>query len=96
MLLQFPSKAASCHNSQVDCVSSYAAGPAHTTERHSFVKGRGEEHGSGPWQAMMMTVDVQVPVVIRGPGGVGRQLGTEHSQRLESHLHCILDMQLEA
>ena len=45
---------------------------------------------------MMMTVDVQVPVVIRGPGGVGRQLGTEHSQRLESHLHCILDMQLEA
>jgi pyruvate dehydrogenase E1 component beta subunit len=26
-----------------------------------------------------------IPMVIRGPGGVGRQLGAEHSQRLEAY-----------
>ncbi|CAF1818397.1 unnamed protein product [Brassica oleracea var. botrytis] len=31
-----------------------------------------------------------IPVVIRGPGGVGRQLGAEHSQRLESYFQSIL------
>ncbi|KAL0666837.1 hypothetical protein Bca4012_029541 [Brassica carinata] len=30
-----------------------------------------------------------IPVVIRGPGGVGRQLGAEHSQRLESYFQSI-------
>ena len=28
----------------------------------------------------------KIPMVIRGPGGVGRQLGAEHSQRLRSLL----------
>lgn len=28
-------------------------------------------------------------MVIRGPGGVGRQLGAEHSQRLESYFQSI-------
>jgi len=27
----------------------------------------------------------QLKIVIRGPGGVGRQLGAEHSQRLEAY-----------
>jgi hypothetical protein len=31
----------------------------------------------------------KVPMVIRGPGGVGRQLGAEHSQRLESYFQSI-------
>ena len=30
-----------------------------------------------------------IPIVIRGPGGVGRQLGAEHSQRLEAYFHAI-------
>ncbi|CRH01462.1 pyruvate dehydrogenase E1 component subunit beta, putative [Plasmodium relictum] len=30
-----------------------------------------------------------IPVVIRGPGGVGKQLGPEHSQRIESYLMSI-------
>nr|YP_009391455.1 pyruvate dehydrogenase E1 component beta subunit [Platysiphonia delicata]ARW59599.1 pyruvate dehydrogenase E1 component beta subunit [Platysiphonia delicata] len=30
-----------------------------------------------------------IPLVIRGPGGVGRQLGAEHSQRLESYFQSI-------
>ena len=38
----------------------------------------------------------QVPVVIRGPGGVGRQLGAEHSQRLESYFQSIPGVQLVA
>lgn len=38
--------------------------------------------------------DVQVPMVIRGPGGVGRQLGAEHSQRLESYFQSIPGVQL--
>ena len=40
--------------------------------------------------------DWQVPVVIRGPGGVGRQLGAEHSQRLESYFQSIPGVQLVA
>lgn len=40
--------------------------------------------------------DVQVPMVIRGPGGVGRQLGAEHSQRLESYFQSIPGVQLVA
>jgi hypothetical protein len=31
----------------------------------------------------------KVPMVIRGPGGVGRHLGAEHSQRLESYFQSI-------
>lgn len=38
----------------------------------------------------------QVPIVIRGPGGVGRQLGAEHSQRLESYFQSIPGVQLVA
>lgn len=29
---------------------------------------------------------MSVPMVIRGPGGVGKQLGPEHSQRIEAYL----------
>jgi Transketolase, pyrimidine binding domain len=39
---------------------------------------------------------LQVPLVIRGPGGVGRQLGAEHSQRLESYFQSIPGVQLVA
>jgi len=38
----------------------------------------------------------KVPMVIRGPGGVGRQLGAEHSQRLESYFQAIPGVQLVA
>jgi len=38
----------------------------------------------------------KVPVVIRGPGGVGKQLGAEHSQRLESYFQSIPGVQLVA
>eukprot|EP01024_Parvocaulis_polyphysoides_P065608 TRINITY_DN7661_c0_g1_i8.p1 TRINITY_DN7661_c0_g1~~TRINITY_DN7661_c0_g1_i8.p1 ORF type:complete len:285 (-),score=40.54 TRINITY_DN7661_c0_g1_i8:186-962(-) len=38
----------------------------------------------------------KVPLVIRGPGGVGRQLGAEHSQRLESYFQAIPGVQLVA
>ncbi|KAL8510835.1 hypothetical protein ACS0TY_017592 [Phlomoides rotata] len=31
----------------------------------------------------------KIPIVIRGPGGVGRQLRAEHSQRLESYFQSI-------
>ncbi|MCF2972352.1 alpha-ketoacid dehydrogenase subunit beta [Synechococcus sp. Nb3U1] len=31
----------------------------------------------------------KIPVVIRGPGGVGRQLGAEHSQRLEAYFQAV-------
>ncbi|MEM8778590.1 MAG: alpha-ketoacid dehydrogenase subunit beta [Cyanobacteria bacterium P01_G01_bin.49] len=31
----------------------------------------------------------KIPMVIRGPGGVGRQLGAEHSQRLEAYFHAV-------
>jgi len=30
-----------------------------------------------------------IPTVVRGPGGVGRQLGAEHSQRLEAYFHAV-------
>lgn len=30
-----------------------------------------------------------IPIVIRGPGGIGKQLGPEHSQRIESYLMSI-------
>ena len=42
------------------------------------------------------TLLVQVPLVVRGPGGVGRQLGAEHSQRLESYFQSIPGVQLVA
>ncbi|GJT53587.1 pyruvate dehydrogenase E1 component subunit beta-3, chloroplastic-like protein [Tanacetum coccineum] len=38
----------------------------------------------------------KIPVVIRGPGGVGRQLGAEHSQRLESYFQSIPGIQMVA
>lgn len=38
----------------------------------------------------------KVPMVIRGPGGVGRQLGAEHSHRLESYFQAIPGVQLVA
>jgi pyruvate dehydrogenase E1 component beta subunit len=37
-----------------------------------------------------------IPLVIRGPGGVGRQLGAEHSQRLESYFQSIPGLQMVA
>ena len=36
------------------------------------------------------------PLVIRGPGGVGRQLGAEHSQRLESYFQSVPGLQMVA
>nr|YP_010337676.1 pyruvate dehydrogenase E1 component beta subunit [Sahlingia subintegra]UNJ17261.1 pyruvate dehydrogenase E1 component beta subunit [Sahlingia subintegra] len=38
----------------------------------------------------------QIPMVIRGPGGVGRQLGAEHSQRLEAYFHAIPGLKIVA
>ncbi|MQL73798.1 hypothetical protein Taro_006155 [Colocasia esculenta] len=38
----------------------------------------------------------KIPIVIRGPGGVGRQLGAEHSQRLESYFQSIPGLQMVA
>ena len=38
----------------------------------------------------------KIPLVIRGPGGVGRQLGAEHSQRLESYFQSIPGLQMVA
>lgn len=37
-----------------------------------------------------------IPIVIRGPGGVGRQLGAEHSQRLEAYFQSVPGLQLVA
>ncbi|KAH9306341.1 hypothetical protein KI387_010745, partial [Taxus chinensis] len=37
-----------------------------------------------------------IPAVIRGPGGVGRQLGAEHSQRLESYFQSVPGLQMVA
>nr|WDA99156.1 pyruvate dehydrogenase E1 component beta subunit [Gronococcus sybilensis] len=37
-----------------------------------------------------------IPIVIRGPGGVGKQLGAEHSQRLESYLQAIPGLKIIA
>ncbi|CAL4926405.1 unnamed protein product [Urochloa decumbens] len=38
----------------------------------------------------------KIPLVIRGPGGVGNQLGAEHSQRLESYFQSIPGLQMVA
>ena len=38
----------------------------------------------------------KIPVVIRGPGGVGRQLGAEHSQRLEAYFQAIPGLKIVA
>lgn len=38
----------------------------------------------------------KIPLVIRGPGGVGRQLGAEHSQRLESYFQSIPGLKIIA
>ncbi|NJK72496.1 MAG: alpha-ketoacid dehydrogenase subunit beta [Synechococcaceae cyanobacterium SM2_3_60] len=38
----------------------------------------------------------KIPVVIRGPGGVGRQLGAEHSQRLESYFQAVPGLKIIA
>ena len=37
-----------------------------------------------------------IPIVIRGPGGVGRQLGAEHSQRLEAYFQAIPGLKMVA
>ncbi|OXB69817.1 UNVERIFIED_CONTAM: hypothetical protein H355_014766 [Colinus virginianus] len=37
-----------------------------------------------------------VPVVIRGPGGVGKQLGPEHSQRIEAYLMAVPGLKMVA
>nr|YP_009296176.1 pyruvate dehydrogenase E1 component beta subunit [Sebdenia flabellata]AOM65111.1 pyruvate dehydrogenase E1 component beta subunit [Sebdenia flabellata] len=38
----------------------------------------------------------KIPIVIRGPGGVGRQLGAEHSQRLEAYFQSIPGIKIVA
>ncbi|MGP0128411.1 MAG: alpha-ketoacid dehydrogenase subunit beta [cyanobacterium endosymbiont of Rhopalodia musculus] len=38
----------------------------------------------------------KIPMVIRGPGGVGRQLGAEHSQRLEAYFHAVPGLKIIA
>jgi pyruvate dehydrogenase E1 component beta subunit len=38
----------------------------------------------------------QIPIVIRGPGGVGRQLGAEHSQRLETYFQAVPGLKIVA
>jgi pyruvate dehydrogenase E1 component beta subunit len=38
----------------------------------------------------------KVPLVIRGPGGVGRQLGAEHSQRLEAYFQGVPGLKIVA
>nr|YP_009398915.1 pyruvate dehydrogenase E1 component beta subunit [Cliftonaea pectinata]ARW68024.1 pyruvate dehydrogenase E1 component beta subunit [Cliftonaea pectinata] len=38
----------------------------------------------------------RIPLVIRGPGGVGRQLGAEHSQRLEAYFQAIPGLKIVA
>jgi pyruvate dehydrogenase E1 component beta subunit len=37
-----------------------------------------------------------VPIVIRGPGGVGKQLGAEHSQRLEAYFQAVPGLKIVA
>ena len=37
-----------------------------------------------------------LPLVIRGPGGVGKQLGAEHSQRLEAYFQAIPGLKIVA
>jgi pyruvate dehydrogenase E1 component beta subunit len=38
----------------------------------------------------------KIPMVIRGPGGVGRQLGAEHSQRLEAYFQAVPGLKMVA
>lgn len=38
----------------------------------------------------------RIPLVIRGPGGVGRQLAAEHSQRLEAYFQAIPGLKIVA
>ncbi|CCP38159.1 pyruvate dehydrogenase E1 component beta subunit (plastid) [Chondrus crispus] len=38
----------------------------------------------------------KIPIVIRGPGGVGKQLGAEHSQRLEAYFQAIPGLKIIA
>lgn len=38
----------------------------------------------------------EIPLVIRGPGGVGRQLGAEHSQRLEAYFQAVPGLKIVA
>lgn len=38
----------------------------------------------------------KIPLVIRGPGGVGRQLGAEHSQRLEAYFQAVPGLKIVA
>lgn len=38
----------------------------------------------------------KIPIVIRGPGGVGCQLGAEHSQRLEAYFHAVPGLKIVA
>ncbi|VTZ70083.1 pyruvate dehydrogenase E1 component subunit beta, putative [Plasmodium chabaudi chabaudi] len=37
-----------------------------------------------------------IPIVIRGPGGIGKQLGPEHSQRIESYIMSIPGIKIVA
>jgi pyruvate dehydrogenase E1 component beta subunit len=38
----------------------------------------------------------KIPMVIRGPGGVGKNLGAEHSQRLESYFQAVPGLKMVA
>ena len=38
----------------------------------------------------------KIPLVIRGPGGVGRNLGAEHSQRLETYFQAVPGIKIVA
>jgi pyruvate dehydrogenase E1 component beta subunit len=38
----------------------------------------------------------KIPLVIRGPGGVGRNLGAEHSQRLEAYFQSVPGLKIVA
>ena len=38
----------------------------------------------------------KIPIVIRGPGGVGRNLGAEHSQRLETYFQAVPGIKIVA
>lgn len=38
----------------------------------------------------------KIPLVVRGPGGVGRQLGAEHSQRLEAYFQNVPGLKMVA
>jgi pyruvate dehydrogenase E1 component beta subunit len=37
-----------------------------------------------------------IPIVVRGPGGVGKQLGAEHSQRLEAYFQAVPGLKIVA